>query len=105
MISNGVNDLNIVDSIENSLVNKLDELRDRKALEEGAVHQTSVSNKNGDIHLKVFVEKLTYFKLEQLNIPRPPVPITDHNAFFVSLSLPNEDDYEENSRQSWSWNG
>lgn len=107
IISKGVfeitNDPNFefIREFEKPLVDKLEELRDKKTLEEpDSSHQMFAVNKDG-IRLKIIVEKLSYFKLSQMGIPDPPVPLTNNNAFFVVITLPNEEYYE--SQQSWSW--
>ena len=109
IISQGVNEIgNGIDFIrefEGPLLEKLEEIRDQKILHETESYRLFATNKDG-LRLKIYFEKLSYFKLEQWNVPRPPIPITDNNAFFVSVTLPNENDYEEYSNRngsSWSW--
>lgn len=109
IISQGVNEIgngiDFIKEFEGPLLDKLEEIRDQKILHETESYRLFASSKDG-LRLKIYFEKLNYFKLEQWNVPRPPIPITDNNAFFVSVTLPNENDYEEYSNRngsSWSW--
>jgi len=107
VISKGVEELDdgFIYKFEGPLLDKLDEIREKRLLENKESYRLFAFN--GKVKLKLHFEKLTDFKLEQWGVPKPPIPLTDNNAFFVSCTLNSEDDYEEyrNERNgsSWSW--
>jgi hypothetical protein len=108
IISKGVEELekDFIYKFERPLLEKLEEIRDRKILEGKESYRLFAFN--GKIKIKLYFEKLNAFKLEQWGVPKPPIPLTDNNAFFISCTLNNEDDYEEyrnslNNNSSWSW--
>jgi hypothetical protein len=53
------------------------------------------------LKMKINFEKLDEFKLSKLRIPNPPIPMTPNNAFFVSITMLSENDYEEFNQTSW----
>ena len=109
IVSEGVEQLSddvsdFIREFEPSLLDKLDLIREKRILDNQDSYRVFAFN--GKVKLKIYFEKLTYFKLEQWGIPYPPLPITDNNAFFISVTLLNEDYYENyrnNNGNNWSW--